>query len=123
MHGIKNKKRAQKEKLILREVARLYAQTSADDAELKGLFINRVEMSDDKSICDVYFFAEDGKAFFDARLDRLRLYKPSLRKALADELQFRYVPDLRFRFDSQFEKQRSIELLLDKIKKEEDVTE
>jgi len=117
--NLKDKKRAQKERLLLREISHLFLQTAADDTELRDINIHRVELSDDKSTCFVYFYTEQGKEGFDIKLERLKLYKPSLRKALADRLKFRYVPDLRFKFDMQYEKQRAIEKLLDKVKEED----
>ena len=115
---IQAKKRAQKERLLMHEISNLFAQAALDDSSLHGLSIRRIQLSEDKSICNVYFYSEDGKAAFDEKLQRLKLYKPSMRKALAERLQFRYMPDLRFRFDDQYEKQRSIEKLLDKLKEE-----
>jgi ribosome-binding factor A len=116
--SLRQKKRAQKEKLLLREISNLFLQAATDDSELHGMFINRVELSEDKSVCTVYFYTDQGKQFFDEKCKRLKLYKPSFRKALADRLKFRYTPDLRFAFDIQYEKQISIEKLLDKIGKE-----
>lgn len=115
---ISQKKRAQKERLLLREIAKLFMQASIDDPLLHDLIIRRVELSKDKSTCFVYFFSENGKQAFDEKLEHLKLYRPSMRKALADELQFRYTPDLRFVFDTKFEKQQSVEKLLDKLKEE-----
>jgi len=117
--NLKEKKRAQKERLLLREISKLFLQIITDDPELQGTFIHRVQLSEDKSICNVYFYSDKGKKAFDKKLERLKLYKPSLRKALADRLKFRYMPDLRFKFDTQYEKQRSIEKLLDKLKGED----
>lgn len=117
--NLKEKKKAQKERLLFREISKLFLQASSDDPELHGLTIHRVQLSEDKSTCIVYFYSEEGKKIFDEKLDRLKLYKPSLRKTLADRLKFRYMPDLRFKFDEQYEKQKSIENLLDRLKKEE----
>ena len=117
--NIKEKKRAQKERLLHREISQLFLQAAIDDPELRNITIHRVQLSEDRSICTVYFYAEEGKKAFDKKLERIKLYKPSLRKALADRLQFRYVPNLRFRFDMQYEKQRAIEKLLDKLKEED----
>lgn len=112
-------KRAQKESLLLRKISHLYQRAAQDDKRLQDLFISRVELSKDKSICDVYFYTSKGKEYFDEKLEVLKLYKPSLRKALASVLSSRYVPDLRFKFDSKFEKQIKIEELIEKVKEED----
>jgi ribosome-binding factor A len=47
--------------------------------------------------------------------ERLKLYKPSIRKELAEKLNQRHTPDIKFLFDESKEKQYKIEKLLDKI--------
>ncbi|MGC2310695.1 MAG: ribosome-binding factor A [Candidatus Babeliaceae bacterium] len=111
-------KHAQKESLFLRHISTLFTQTALDDDRLKDLFINRVSLSPDKGICTVYFYTAQGQAHFEQVLDILKLYKPSLRKALAHAIKARYTPDLIFRFDEQYEKQQKIEKLLDTLKED-----
>ncbi len=108
---------AQKEKLLFREISSLFMKASMDDPKLRGFTITRVELSADKGFCSVYFYTPDGKEVFHEQLETLKLYKPSLRKALSG-LKSRYTPDLVFKFDEQFEKQMRIENLLDKVKQE-----
>lgn len=114
-------KRAQKESLLLKEVSKLFMQASLDDPQLSQVFINRVELSPDRSHCSIYFYTPKGPAFFKEILERLKLYKPSLRASLAKTIQSRYVPDLIFKFDEKFEKQQKIEALLEKIKEEGEI--
>lgn len=116
---IKDIKRAQKESVLLKEISKLFLQASLDDKRLQEVSINRVTLSPDKSICTVFFYTPQGPAYFKEVLDILKLYKPSLRAVIAKKIQSRYVPDLVFKFDTQFEKEQRINLLLDKIKKEE----
>lgn len=113
-----NVKRAQKESLLFREISNLFMQAAMDDSRLKDVFINRVKLSPDKGVCTVYFYSTLGEKHFDELLDILKLYKPSLRKALADRIRSRYTPELIFRFDTQFEKQSRLESLIDQIKEE-----
>lgn len=112
-------KRAQKESTILRIISELVSQTSLDDKRLEGLFVSRVSLSKDKSICSVFFYVHGGLEVFKEKLEFLKLYKPSMRKSLAHELSGRYTPDLVFKFDDKFEKTSRIEELLEKIKAEE----
>lgn len=112
-------KKAQKEALLLREISQLFHQIMLDDSSITDLFINRVHLSPDKGICTVFFYSQLGKEHFDKMLPILILYKPSLRTAIAQKIQARYTPEIKFRFDDQFEKQRRIEHLLEKIKTEE----
>lgn len=109
---------AQKEALLLREIAQFFLQITLDDSRITDLFINRVHLSADKSICTIYFYSQLGKEQFEKMLPLLILYKPSLRTAIAHKIQSRYTPELKFKFDEQFEKQQRIETLLEKIKSE-----
>ena len=111
-------KRNQKTSLIRREVGRLLAQASLDYPELRGIILTRVELSADKSIAKILLYTPDGAATFTKKLEFLKLFAPSLRKALATAISGRYAPQVRFVFDKTFEKQAHIEALLDKISSE-----
>lgn len=116
--AVKNIKRAQKEAHLLREISKLFMQAAQDEPRLQNITISRVSLSSDKSICTVYFYTPDGKKFFETVLPILILYKPSLRKALAAEIQARYTPDINFAFDENFEKVMRIEHILEKVKQD-----
>ena len=113
-------KRSRKESVLFREISSLYAEASQDDARLIDLFITHVELSSDKGTCVVYFFCEEGEKHFLELLDILKLYKRSLRMALASSLQSRYTPDIIFKFDVQHAKHMRVESLIEKIKGESD---
>jgi ribosome-binding factor A len=111
-------KRAQKEKLLFREISQLYLQLILDDSRLRAISLSRVELSPDKSLCTVYFYTPN-KEIFEEGLEVLKLYKSSIRKAIAANIKGRYTPDLRFEFDERYEKQERLDELLEKVKKEE----
>jgi len=111
-------KRAQKESQLYRTISELFMKLAQDDPRLADLTINRVSLSNDKSLCRVYFYTAQGEAAFREKLPYLILYKPSLRKALAQSINARYTPQIEFAFDAQFEKQMELEGLLEKIKGE-----
>jgi ribosome-binding factor A len=121
---ISNIKRAQREERCYRIISELYEQASLDDPRLREFVITRVQIAADKSTCYVNFFSQLGQEKFNEMLHTiLKLYKPSMRKALANRLASRYVPDLRFVFDSQMEKQISLEALLSKVQESESESE
>lgn len=120
---VSNIKRSQKEALLLREISKMFHAITLDDDRLTGLFINRVELSADKSWCTILFYTPDGYDFFKEKLEILKLYKPSMRKSLTQSISSRYVPNLRFQYDSQFEKQQKLESILDKVSKDLDKNE
>src|SRR3990167_10718323 len=111
-----NIKRNQKQSLLLREISHLVQQASIDDISLTAFSISRIELSDDKGCCYIYFFSELGKDHFKDFTEKLRLYKPSIRAALASRINSRRVPQIAFRYDEQFSKIREIEELIESVK-------
>ena len=109
-------KRAQKKAQLLRILSSLFVEASLDNEKLFGFYINRIELSPDKSNCYVYFCAPRGKDDFKENLELLKLYKPSMRAALSKQLNGRYTPQLTFRFDELHVKARNIDDLLNKLK-------
>ena len=112
-------KRAQKESLLLRELSSYFMRIAMDDSRLDGITLNRVQLSKDKSVCTLYFFSTQGKQDFEERLPYLIVYKPSMRKALAQSINARYTPQLVFKYDASFEKHIAIDALLDSLKNDE----
>lgn len=112
-------KKSQKESLIFRAIANLFAAQALDDPRLSGVAVNRVKLSDDKGVATVYFYTAGGIPEFKEKLPFILLYKSSLRRALAQSINSRYTPELVFKFDDQFEKQQRIEGILEKIKGED----
>ena len=108
-------KRAQKEALYLRTISNLFREAATEDPNLKGLSIERVQISPDGSMCTVFFFVAGGAEEFKEKLEYLKLYRPSLRKAFAAELNQRYTPNFIFKFDTQFAKGERIRQLLDSL--------
>lgn len=112
---LKDRRRAQKESLLMQEISKLFMRISMDDKELQGLFVNRVSLSQDKSTVKVFFYCDGGPELFEQKLKSLVLYKPSMRKAIAQEINARYTPELTFAFDHLFEKQRRVDELIDSV--------
>ena len=111
-------KRNQKQSLLFREIAQLIQRASVDDPSLNEFSISRVELSDDRGCCYVYFFSELGKINFKDFTAKLRLYKPSMRAALAKNVNARRVPEIIFRYDEQFAKTKEVEDLIESVKTE-----
>lgn len=113
---VKSIRKSQKESLLLREIAQLFNVISNEDPELKNLFVNRVALSEHGGMAEVYFYSSLGREEFERVFQQLKLYKPSLRKAIADRVPGRYTPDIRFKFDDQLKKQLAIEELIEQVK-------
>lgn len=108
-------KKSQKEALLLKELSQLYLQITMDDSRLLGATITHVELSPNRSVCTLYFYIPGGHEAFEPIRSILILYKPSMRKALAQRVQSRHVPDLFFTYDEKFEKQMKLENLFNNL--------
>ena len=116
---VRDIKHAQRESFLLKEISSFFMQIVQDDPQLSSLFINRVSLSPDRGSVTIYFYTPDGLSAFEQRRKALVLYKPSLRSALSKVMHSRYVPELRFAFDQQYEKQQRVEGILEDLKRED----
>jgi ribosome-binding factor A len=112
-------KTAQKESAILRIISPLFDETVRENPDLQGWHVSRVQLSQGKAVAYVYVYTLQDEHDFKTALATIKLYKPSMRKALADELQKKYTPDIIFTFDEQLQRTLHMERLLDMVKSEE----
>lgn len=115
---IREIKHAQKESMILHEVSQNFVRIAQDEPSLQSFSITRVSLSDRKGFCIIFFHTLGGLKEFEEKRKTLVLYKPSLRQALSKAMHGRYVPQIRFKYDDQLDKQRRIDDLIDKLKAE-----
>ena len=114
-------RRSQKKSFYIQQLSDFIMQIAYDEPAVLKVFLTRVELSSDGGICYIYFSAygansaEAREEAFNEACGRLILYKPSLRKALAQSMHSRYVPQLRFMFDEKREKEMRINDLLLKV--------
>jgi ribosome-binding factor A len=113
-------KHAQRESFLLREVSTSFLRISYDEPRLGPLYVDHVRLSPDGSRCIVFFFSSaGGEELFQELMPLLILYKPSIRTALAKVSSSKYVPQLVFEYAGSVEKQRRVEEIIDKLKKED----
>lgn len=123
-------KRERKKSMYLRELSTFIDSIAQEQPAVREIYLSRLELSADGGICYLYFATITAvdpenagiKERFDKAFEILKLYKPSLRKALAQGLQARYTPDLMFLFDEKREKIDRINELLDQVQQELDPT-
>jgi len=117
-------KREKKKSFYLRELSAILSRLVPDQPTLMPLYFTRIELSADGGQCYVYCAfmnasaAEDGEKLFEEARKILVLYRGSMRTALAGTLSGRYVPDLRFVFDANKEKEQRVTDLLGKVSQE-----
>ena len=119
----KDIKKEKKKSLYLHELSSLIQRLAEDEPDVASVYITRVELSADSGICYIYFssYPQEGlsaQELFEKALSILKLYKPSLRKALAQRVKARYVPNLIFLYDEKKDKVSKVEQLLDKVQQE-----
>jgi len=112
---LKDRKREQKTTLVYHALASILQTLSLDEPVLAKVYVTKVKMSSDYKICYVYLSTYGPKEDFDEALEILKLYKPSMRKVLADQVGGRYTSDLVFRYDTAKEKERRVQELLDEV--------
>jgi ribosome-binding factor A len=119
---LKERKIAQKEAQYLRELSTLLVRISLDEKDLASLHITRVKLSDDKGHCSAYIHDPEGETHFKKLMKTLILYKPSIRKSLSQLIPGRYTPEINFKYDTLYDKQRRIDDLIRQITTDEDDT-
>jgi ribosome-binding factor A len=117
MNNTSDIKRAKKESLFFRAFSEIYNELVREEPQLQGIFINKVSLSKDKKTCIILFFCEDQKRFEEA-FHTLILYKPSMRKGIAQKIASRYVPELRFAFDKKCDRQQNLEAALHEVSRQ-----
>lgn len=111
-HSLKERRVAQKEAQLMREISTLFRQIALDEADLQSLSITRVKLSSNKSHCTVFFQDPEGEKKFRELIQTLILYKPSIRKAISQQIPSRYTPEIIFKYDTLYDKQRRIDDLI-----------
>ncbi len=112
----------------LRVEGEIYAQISLavialEDSRLSGVTVTRVQMTDDLRLVRVYAHATGLEPNVDLPRQREILKGLSsaanrLRRVLGTTLELRYVPDLRFFYDTGVDHARRIDELLSEIREQ-----
>ncbi len=135
-------KREQKKTLLFKELSYLHQELAQDEPDIAHIYITRVDLSADTGICYVYFAeypntgihdekhdeqednaiknkaSKKSHELFEKALEVLKLYKPSIRKALAKAIKSRYVPDIVFLYDEKKDKTRKLDEILNQVSDE-----
>lgn len=109
-------KEEQRKSFYMRHIAQLLLSAAADEPSLLQLQVTRLDFSAGKGAVHVYFSCLGGKSVFDDLLETLKLYRSSLRKALARARQSRYTPELFFYYDTGMDNVYRVEELLNQVK-------
>jgi ribosome-binding factor A len=94
-----------------------YLRGIISDPRLINCSITKVELNVDYSVAQVYWDTYDANHRGDIKAG-IEQSSSKLRALLAKNLDLRHVPELKFHYDSQYEDEMKISLLLQKNKKE-----
>lgn len=105
----------QRESTLLRLIGDMFVNLQENIKDLYKVFPNKINMSPDGSLAKIYLFSNEGEVFVRNIIGQLILYKPSIRKAIADNISLRRVPEVHFIFDKDYEKEQKLQNFIDKV--------
>ena len=86
------------------------------DPRLKMATITAVEVSRDLRLARIYFTTPGGKQKKDAAIEGFNSARGFIKKALAQEIDLKYMPDIKFSYDESLEYGAHIEALIKSTK-------
>ncbi|MBW2432014.1 MAG: 30S ribosome-binding factor RbfA [Deltaproteobacteria bacterium] len=86
------------------------------DPRLKMATITAVEVSRDLRLARIYFTTPGGKQKKDAAIEGFKSARGFIKKALAQEIDLKYMPDIKFFYDESLEYGAHIEALIKSTK-------
>jgi len=106
---------------ILREVSNII-HTNVRSKLLKNVTLTGIELSNDLSVAKLYYTFLGDYEEQDV-IEELKKASSFLRNQLADRIEIRHTPELRFQFDKSIEYGSNIERILNNIKNNEEDSE
>jgi len=106
------------EKLIKEEISSIFLQ-KINEQELGFLTITNVKISPDLKVARVYFsvFEKEKREF---ALEKINSKLKFIRSELAHRISIKFVPELKFFIDDSLDYVEKIEVLIDRIHKQDD---
>lgn len=108
---------------FFKEFTLLFRSLALDHPSFVDIYPTRMDTAPDGSVLYVYFSGHCAKERVQELIGDLILFKPSIRKALSQQIRARYVPQLVFKFDETFEKVMRVEQLLENLAAEHQAEE
>lgn len=113
-------KRAERVADVIRNELSILLLQKIRDEKLRDVSISRVELSDDLRHAKIYYTIFGDPVGFSSIQKSLEKASGFMRSHLAQTLNLRFTPDLRFWYDKEAEKVREMEKLLADIARERD---
>lgn len=90
----------------------------AKDETLKHITLTECKVTNDLSFANVYY-TYMGDESLESVKENLRIAEPYLRSVLAEKLDLRHTPEIRFFYDNSIEYGQNIERIINEIHKKE----
>ncbi len=103
---------------VIRHEVAILLLNKLQDPKIQGVYISRVEVSDDLKYARIFFTVIGGKKEIRNAESGLQRAKGFIRSHLAKTLNLRYTPALQFRYDETAEKVEELEKLFQEIASE-----
>lgn len=117
---VKEIKTLKREAMILKTFLGVLPKIGIKSSLLLQISFTKVTLSAEKSTALVYIFSAFGKEIAEAAIKLLISYQKQIHFHLCTELQFRYMPKLKFIYDNQYEKIIKINDLIDLANQKDD---
>lgn len=101
---------------LIKETMAELLQKQISDPRLAGVTITGVKMSRDLRIAKIYFATPEGKDSGNRAVDGFERARGFVKRELAQRLGLRYMPDLKFFYDTSIDYSAHIEKLLMTVK-------
>lgn len=118
-----SKKRAQRVgPLVFEEISRVLVY-KLEDPRLKGVSFTKVEMTADLKIARVFYSMTGDTDMVDQAGKALDKAMGKFKKAIGDNLELRYMPELHFYYDKNLDHAENIEKIIKEIHEKEPGTD
>ncbi|MFP4030383.1 MAG: 30S ribosome-binding factor RbfA [Desulfococcaceae bacterium] len=111
--------RADRVATLIREALSDILRREIKDPRLEGVLITGVSPSRDLKTARVYFAPTGGAARAEGAAEGFEKARGFIKRTLARELDLRYLPELRFFYDTSFDYGERIEAVLKSLKSDE----
>jgi ribosome-binding factor A len=121
MGKINEVKKKQRESVLYKEVQPLLKDVFIDSQSLRSYSFSRVEISKCGGMCRFFLInhLQDITSFEAEALNELKLYGPSLRRAVSKILGKKYSPEVKFVYDKGLAISQEIDLAFERAEKKE----
>ncbi len=119
----KHVKFAKRESVLSKGLIPVVEQTLRESPWLQRIFVTRVALSKEGGCVNIFVWSMDDKEPGREALDALKVYRPAIRKVVADILCSKWTPEISIRLDKKIAQARRAGGLMNKVFEQEHKTD